>query len=89
MAVPEALSRSVRSPAHGRGQYCLRHESLQGAAFHIEHVISQSKGESTLENLALAYPDAVFIKPTGLRLIFCLLAKQMLSQLSYTPTLTL
>jgi HNH endonuclease len=33
------------------------HESLQGATFHVEHVIPRSKGgESTLENLALACP---------------------------------
>jgi HNH endonuclease len=33
------------------------HESLQGATFHIEHIIPRSKGgESTLENLALACP---------------------------------
>ena len=57
MAVPEALSRAVRSPAHERCQYCLMHESLQGAAFHLEHVIPQSKGgESVLETLALARP---------------------------------
>ena len=57
MAVPEALARAVRSRAHGRCQYCLMHESLQGATFHVEHVIPRSKGgESTLENLALACP---------------------------------
>jgi hypothetical protein len=57
MAVPEALARAVRSRAQGRCQYCLMHESLQGATFHVEHVIPQSKGgESTLENLALACP---------------------------------
>jgi len=33
------------------------HESLQGATFHVEHVIPRSKGgESTLTNLALACP---------------------------------
>jgi hypothetical protein len=33
------------------------HESLQGATFHIEHVIPQCKdGRSDLENLALACP---------------------------------
>jgi hypothetical protein len=33
------------------------HESLQGATFHVEHVIPRSKGgESTLESLALACP---------------------------------
>jgi len=57
MAVPEALARAVRLRAHGQCQYCLMHESLQGATFHAEHVIPRSKGgESTLENLALACP---------------------------------
>jgi hypothetical protein len=57
MAVPEALSRAIRLRAQGRCQYCLMHESLQGATFHVEHVIPRSKGgESTLENLALACP---------------------------------
>ena len=57
MAVAEELSRAVRARAHGRCQYCLMHEALQGATFHIEHIIPRSKGgESTLENLALACP---------------------------------
>ena len=57
MAVPEGLGRAVRLRAQGRCQYCLVHESLQGATFHVEHVIPQSRGgESTLENLALAFP---------------------------------
>lgn len=57
MAVPEALAHAVRLRGQGRCQYCLMHESLQGASFHVEHVIPQSKGgESTLENLALACP---------------------------------
>jgi len=57
MAVSEELSQAIRSRAHGRCQYCLMHESLQGATFHVEHVIPKSKGgESTLENLALACP---------------------------------
>jgi hypothetical protein len=57
MAVPEALAQAVRLRARGRCQYCLMHESLQGATFHVEHVIPRSKGgESTLENLGLACP---------------------------------
>ena len=57
MAVPEGLARAVRLRAQGRFQYCLMHESLQGATFHVEHVIPQSKGgDSTLENLAMACP---------------------------------
>jgi len=57
MTVPEELSRAVRARAGARCQYCLMHESLQGATFHIEHVIPLSKGgRSDLENLALACP---------------------------------
>lgn len=57
MAVPEAVSRAVRSRADGRCQYCLMHESLQGATFHVEHIIPQSKGgDSSLENITLACP---------------------------------
>ncbi|MGB8475076.1 MAG: HNH endonuclease signature motif containing protein [Candidatus Acidiferrum sp.] len=57
MAVPEALARAVRERAQGRCQYYHMHESLQGATFHVEHVIPRSKGgESVLENLALACP---------------------------------
>lgn len=57
MAVPEGLSRAVRLRAAGRCQYCLMNENLQGATFHVEHIIPQSTGgESSLENLALACP---------------------------------
>ena len=57
MAVPEGLSRVVRSRAGGRCQYCLMHESLQGATFHLEHIIPRSKGgETSSLNLALACP---------------------------------
>src|SRR5215470_4969565 len=57
MAVSEALSRAVRSRANGRCQYCLMHESLQGATFHVEHIIPQCKGgRSTMDNLVLACP---------------------------------
>ena len=57
MAVAEELARAVRARAQQRCQYCLMHEVLQGATFHIEHVVPQSKGgASALENLALACP---------------------------------
>ncbi len=57
MSVPEELSRTVRARARGRCQYCLMHESLQGATFHVEHIIPQCKGgRSGWENLALACP---------------------------------
>ena len=57
MAVPEELSRAVRSRAGGRCQYCLMHESLQWATFHVEHIVPRSKGgETDSQNLALACP---------------------------------
>jgi hypothetical protein len=57
MSVPEELSRTVRARAGGRCQYCLMHESLQGATFHVEHIIPQCKGgRSDLANLVLACP---------------------------------
>jgi len=57
MSVPEELSRTVRARADRRCQYCLMHESLQGATFHIEHIIPQCKGgRSDLANLVLACP---------------------------------
>ena len=57
MSVPEELSWAVRARADGRCQYCRMHESLQGATFHIEHVIPRCKGGLTiLDNLALACP---------------------------------
>ena len=57
MSVTDELSRTVRARAQGRCQYRLMHESLQGATFHVEHIIPQCKGgRSELENLALACP---------------------------------
>jgi len=57
MAVAEELARAVRARAQQRCQYCRMHEILQGATFHIKHVVPQSKGgASALENLALACP---------------------------------
>ncbi|SRR6266436_5617722 len=49
---------SVRERAAERCQYCLMHQRLQSATFHIEHVIPRSKGgASELANLALACPS--------------------------------
>ena len=57
MSLPEELTGKVRARADGRCQYCLMHESLQGATFHIEHIIPLCQGgRSELANLALACP---------------------------------
>lgn len=51
------LAALVRARAHGRCQYCLMHQSLQGATFHAEHVVPRVKGGSTdAANLVLACP---------------------------------
>jgi|SRR5262245_63890951 len=50
--------RQVESRAAGRCEYCRMHQALQGATFHIEHVIpTAQKGPSTPDNLALACPS--------------------------------
>lgn len=58
MNVSAELARQVRSRAKGRCEYCRMHESLQGATFHVEHVLPRSLGgQSTLDNLAWACPS--------------------------------
>jgi hypothetical protein len=70
MSVSGELSRTVRDRAQARCQYCRLHESLQGATFHIEHVIPLSKGgSSSLENLALACPGCNLHKAAGISAI--------------------
>lgn len=49
---------AIRERAADRCQYCLMHQSLQGATFHIEHIIPRSKsGSSDLTNLTWACPS--------------------------------
>lgn len=50
--------RQVVAHANGRCAYCRMHQSLQGATFHVEHVIPQSDGGTdNLDNLCLACPS--------------------------------
>jgi len=45
--------RYVEARAAGRCAYCRMHQSLQGATFHVEHVVPQARGgHSQLDNLA-------------------------------------
>lgn len=49
--------RLVESRAGGRCEYCRMHQSLQGATFHLEHIIPGSRGgSSAFDNLAWACP---------------------------------
>ncbi len=57
MTVPEELARQVAERARDRCEYCRMHQALQGATFHVEHIIPRSRGGTTLpENLAWACP---------------------------------
>ena len=52
------IIRAVQARAGNRCEYCLMHQSLQGATFHVEHIIPVSCGGLTdLENLAWACPS--------------------------------
>jgi hypothetical protein len=58
MNPPGDLAMAVRERAADRCQYCMMHQSLQGATFHVEHITPISKGGgSQIANLALACPS--------------------------------
>lgn len=58
MARRAEFSELVRKRANDRCEYCMMHQSLQGATFHVEHVNPLTKGGETIpENLALACPS--------------------------------
>lgn len=48
----------VEARAGQRCEYCRMHQSLQGATFHVEHIIPNSRsGSDDPDNLALACPS--------------------------------
>ena len=52
------IAREVVRRAADRCEYCKMHQSLQGATFHVEHIIPLAIGGiSQLKNLALACPS--------------------------------
>lgn len=58
MNLPAESAVAVREQAANRCQYCRMHQSLQGATFHIEHIVPKSKGGTDeLSNLGLACPS--------------------------------
>jgi hypothetical protein len=53
-----SFAQAVRQRAGERCEYCRMHQSLQGATFHVEHVVPMSRGGPTaLENLAWCCPS--------------------------------
>ena len=67
------IAREVEQRAAGRCEYCRMHQSLQGATFHVEHVVPRCLGgPSDYTNLAWACPSCnlhksnrVDVRPTG------------------------
>jgi hypothetical protein len=58
MTSPRDIERQVEARAVGRCEYCRMHQALQGATFHLEHVMPLSRGgHSQLDNLAWACPS--------------------------------
>jgi hypothetical protein len=52
------VARQVVARAGDRCEYCRMHQSLQGATFHIEHIVPCSEdGSDDLANLCLACPS--------------------------------
>lgn len=48
----------VQARAKSRCEYCKMHQALQGATFHVEHIVPSAHGGPTkLENLAFACPS--------------------------------
>jgi len=57
MSSRREIADKARARAAGRCEYCQMHESLQGATFHLEHIIPSSRGGLfTLDNIAWACP---------------------------------
>lgn len=57
MSLGDEIQRQVYERAAGRCEYCRMHHALQGATFHVEHIVPRSRGgDSKLENLAWACP---------------------------------
>ncbi len=52
------IAEEVEKRAGRRCEYCRMHQSLQGATFHVEHVVPRSLGgTSEIHNLAWACPS--------------------------------
>ncbi len=59
----------VATRAGQRCEYCRMHQALQGATFHIEHIVPQSRGgTSEPSNLALSCPSCNLHKSDRLQI---------------------
>jgi len=61
-------TRQVIARAGNRCEYCRMHQALQGATFHIEHIVPSSAGGSdSADNLALSCPSCNLGKSNRVR----------------------
>lgn len=57
-SISESIRRLVRERAQDCCEYCRMAQAIQGATFHIEHIVPRRKGgKDEAENLALACPS--------------------------------
>jgi hypothetical protein len=59
MSEPSArTTKAVGDRAEGRCEYCRMHQALQGATFHVEHIVPRAHGGTWgLDNLAWCCPS--------------------------------
>ena len=70
MASRRDMAQEVEARAGGRCEYCRMHQSLQGATFHLEHVVPRSRGGlSQPNNLAWACPSCNLRKANRVQVI--------------------
>lgn len=64
------FSAEVEARAGRRCEYCRMHQSLQGATFHVEHIVPESRGGLTeLANLAWACPGCNLNKSDRIEIV--------------------
>ncbi len=63
MSTGVEVARQVEARAQSRCEYCRMHQTLQGATFHVEHIVPRAQGGSSdMHNLAWACPRCNFSK---------------------------
>jgi len=70
MSAWSKTARAVEARAGGRCEYCRMHQVLQGATFHVEHIVPSSLGGSSeLDNLAWCCPSCNLSKSDRIKAV--------------------
>jgi hypothetical protein len=63
-------ARQVETRTGGRCEYCRMHQALQGATFHLEHILPQSRGGGSDRQTSLGpVPAAIYGSRIGTQTI--------------------